>query len=310
FLLVQGREAGWRPILSFTAGAIAGLLPTAVMALLAPEQFYFSVFRYSLEAPQQWWASVGHADLLTPSRKLRDLLKYSLSGSILPGILLGALDRRRLPQLLLLDCMIVGGLVTAYLPDPAFRQYLVPLLPPLFARLAITLGHLQPKFRWTTLFCLGALSIAGLSTTAADMRRSGRRGSELVRAVRIGSAVAELSRGGSVATLAPELVAGSNVQLDRRFVTGPFLFRTEGALAREALRLGYSPNWQSVQLLGNVGPSAIVLGTEVEARPPMHPHGLDWYLERWARGRNYSEHKLAGGISVFLAPHIPVESPQ
>ena len=52
-------------------------------------------------------------------------------------------------------------------------------------------------------------------------------------------------------------------------------------------------------------PSAIVLGTEAEPRPPMHPQGLDWYLERWARGRNYSEHKLAGGINLFLAPNLP-----
>jgi hypothetical protein len=310
FLAVQGREAGWRPILWFTAGGIAGLLPTAVMAMLAPEQFYFSVFTYSLEAPQQWRASVGQAKLLTPSGKLHDLLKYSLYGSILPGILVGVLDRRRVSQLLLLDCMIVGGLITAYLPDPAFRQYLVPLLPPLFARLGITLGHLPPKFRSVTLLCLGALSIAGLSTTAANIRDSGRLGSDLVRAVGIGSAVADLSRGGLVASLAPELVAGSNVQLDRRFVTGPFLFRTEGALAREALRLGYSPNWQRVQLLRKHSPSAIVLGTEAEAWPPIHPHGLDWYLGRWARDRNYSEHQLAGGIRLFLAPTIPHPSPR
>jgi hypothetical protein len=158
------------------------------------------------------------------------------------------------------------------------------------------------------LFCLGAFSIAGLSTTAADMRRSGRSGSELVRAVAIGGAVADLSRGGAVVTLAPELVAGSNVHLDRGFVTGPFLFRTDGALAREALRLGYSPNWQRVQLLRKDIPSAIVLGSEAEARPPLHPRGLDWYLERWARGRNYSEHRLAGGISLFLAPGMPDKS--
>jgi hypothetical protein len=154
------------------------------------------------------------------------------------------------------------------------------------------------------LCCLGAFSIAGLATTAADLRKSGRNGSELVRAVGIASAVAEDARGGFVATLAPELVAGSNVRLDRRFVTGPFLFRTEGALAREALRLGYSPNWQSVQLVRTDMPSAIVLGTETEPRPPLHPQGLDWYLERWARGRNYSEHNLAGGVSVFLAPNL------
>jgi hypothetical protein len=206
--------------------------------------------------------------------------------------------------------MIIGGLLAAYLPDPAFRQYLVPLLPPLFARLAITLGHLRPRYRRATVFCLAALSMVGLSTTAADVRRSERQGSELIRAVAIGSAAAELTRGGPIATLAPELVAGSNVQLDRRFVTGPFLFRTEGALARKALRLGYSPNWQSVQLLRNGAPSAIILGTEAEPRPPMHPRGLDWHLERWARGRNYSEHKLAGGISLFLAPNLRYQSPR
>ena len=309
FLLFQRREGGWRPVLLLAAGGMVGLLPTVVLAMLAPEQFYFSVFTYSLEAPQQWWASVGRADLLTPWGRLHELLKDSLSGSILPGILAGALDRRGLPELLLLDYMIVGGLISAYLPNPAFRQYLVPLLPPLFARLAITLGRLQPKFRQVTLFCLGALSVTGLSTTAANLRRSGHSGSELVRAVTIGTAVAELTRGGDVVTLAPELVAGSNVHLDRGFVTGPFLFRTEGGLAREALDLDYSPNWQDVQLLRKNIPSAIIVGTEGEPRSPLYPQGLDWYLERWARGRNYSELRLAGGMSLFLAPGIPHRSP-
>jgi hypothetical protein len=140
FLLVQWRRSGWRPILWFAVGGMTGLLPTAILAMLAPDQFYFAVFTYSLEAPRQWWASVGHAELLTPLGKLHDLVKYSLEGSILPAIFAGALDRRRVPRLLLLDCMIVGGLIAAYLPNPAFRQYLVPVLPPLFARLAITLG--------------------------------------------------------------------------------------------------------------------------------------------------------------------------
>jgi glycosyl transferase family 87 len=307
FLLSQWRETGGRPILLFAAGGLAGLLPTAILALFAPEQFYFDVFTYSLEAPQQWWASVGHAGLLTSWGKLHGLLKYSLNGAILSAILVVALDRRRVPRLLLLDCMIVGGLITAYLPTPAFRQYLLPLLPPLFARLAITLGHLQPKLRRVTLLCLGGFSIAGLSTTAANVRRSAGSGSELVRAVAVGRAVAQLSRGGAVATLAPELVGGSNVHLDHRFVTGPFLFRTHGALAGKALRLGFSPNWQRVQLLRDHSPSAIVLGTEAEPWQPMHPHGLDWYLERWARDRNYSEHKLAGGVSLFLAPNVPDE---
>ena len=309
FLLAQWRKTGWRPILSFAAGGIAGLLPTAVLAMLAPEQFYFAVFTYSLEAPQQWWASVGHGELLTPAGKLHDLLKYSWNGSILAGIVAGVVDRRRAPELLLLDCMIVGGLIAAYLPDPAFRQYLVPVLPPLFARLAITLGHLGPRSRRATLLCLGALSIAGLSPTFADIRQTGRKGSELGRAVAIGRVVAGVSHRGSVATLAPELVAGSNVQLDRRFVTGPFLFRTDRALAGDALRLGYSPNWRRVELLRNDAPSALVLGTEAEARPPMHPRGLDWYLEQWARGRHYREHKLEGGISLFLAPDLPYTSP-
>ena len=310
FLLVQARQSGWRPTLFFAVGGIAGLLPTVILALLAPEQFYFTVFTYSLQAPQQWWASVGYARLLTPSGKLHDLVKYSSSGSILPALLVAALDRRRDPRLIVLDCMIVGGLIAAYLPDPAFRQYLVPVLPPLFARLAITLGHLRPKPRLALLICLGGFSIAGLSTTAADIRKSGRSGSELVRAVLIGRAVAEGARGGLVATLAPELVAGSDVHLDRRFVTGPFLFRTDGALALEALRLGYSPNWRNVQLLQDESPSAIVLGTEAEPRPPKHPQGLDWHLERWARARGYSEHKLPGGINLFLAPGLPYESPR
>jgi hypothetical protein len=61
FLLLRWRATGGQPILLFAAGGVVGLLPTAALAMLAPEQFYFGVFTYSLEAPQQWWVSVGHA---------------------------------------------------------------------------------------------------------------------------------------------------------------------------------------------------------------------------------------------------------
>lgn len=300
FVLWDGQRLGWRASASCAAGGLLGLAPTLVLWAVAPAQFVFGVFTYGLEAPQQWWAAVGEGDSLTPFVKLAKLLKYAAMGPMLLALICAALDRRRSPSLLLLDLAILGGLIAAYLPDPSFRQYLAPLVPPLFLRFALTLGNLEEPRRKILLFLTAAACIAGLVPTVSRTIKSLRHGSELGQLIAQGPRIARLAAGATIVTLSPERIAGSDVNLDRGFVTGPFLFRTHGELAERALRLGYSPNWQRLEALDSSRPGAILVGGEGKARPPLHPGGLDVYLANWARSRGYRQVSLGGGFTLFL----------
>ena len=66
FVLLRARRFGLDGVNAFGFGALAGILPMAVLALAAPDRFHFGVFTYSLQAPQQWWAAVGRAGDLNP----------------------------------------------------------------------------------------------------------------------------------------------------------------------------------------------------------------------------------------------------
>ena len=303
FLLITSRRRHWLSISFFVLGGVAGLLPMLVMAALEPQRFFFDVFTYSLAAPQQWWSLVGEGHRLNVMGKFSDLTKLALRGAIIPALLITLVDRKRGDVCLFLDLMIVGGLIGAYLPDPAFPQYLVPVLPPLFARLAIALGHTRSVWRWLALLMLLAGSIYGLTRPLKYARQSASGGPELGQAVQQGRMTARLARGGTVVTLASERVAGSDVVLDPGFVTGPFLFRTHGWLAADALQLGLSPNWQRLTYLDHRPPAAILVGGEPDAKPPLHPQGLDHHLSEWARAHGYRAVALPGdGFTLFLRP--------
>jgi 4-amino-4-deoxy-L-arabinose transferase-like glycosyltransferase len=302
FLLLRAREFGARGLAAFGIGALAGLAPSLVFAIAAPEQFRFGVFSYSLEAPRQWWTYIGQADALVPSNRIVELLRLAAQGAILPALAAAALDRRRSDDRLLLDLMILGGVAGAYMPEPPFSQYLVPLLPALFVRFGIALH--RPHWKWTgpVLALTAAGSIGGLYDASRFASEGPAQGSDLVRAVRDGRQLSRLADGGRIVTLSPQLVAGADTNLDRRFVTGPFLFRTYGELSARALRHGYSPNWQRLDTALAARPPAVILvGGESRPRPPLFPMGLDAPLVRWARTHGFARVQLSGGNVAFVS---------
>jgi hypothetical protein len=140
----------------------------------------------------------------------------------------------------------------------------------------------------------------GLYYTARLGFRAWRHGSELIAAIGQGEATARLARGRSIVTLSPEVVAGSDASLDRRFVTGPFLYRTFGALGADALNYGFSPNWERIDVaLDAQPPGAILVGREHQ-RHPLHPQGLDGPLVRWAMTHGYRSERLHSGFTLFI----------
>ncbi len=309
FLLWEGRRTSWRPAIAAGAGVAVGLLPTLCLAVVAPPEFRFGVFTYNLQAPQQWYQDTGRILWLQPSGKLHRLWELGSAGPIVPALLTVLVHRSGDARCRLLDLMIVGGAAAAYLPSPTQTQYLVPLLPPLFARAALALAGLRTWQRGL-LVAFGLWTVSsGLKPSVQAARESAVHGAEIREVLEQAGTVRDLARG-PVATLSPERVAGDGVILDPRFAAGPFLFRTRGALAAEAETLGRSVVWQRLDALARSAPPAILTGGERRQRPPIHPQGLDGHLVGWAKRNGYRPHPLGSGFVLWLRPQTERAAPK
>jgi 4-amino-4-deoxy-L-arabinose transferase-like glycosyltransferase len=301
--LLPRRQGRSRPLIAFGIGGLAGLVPTIVLAAIAPAQFLFDVFAYNVDAPRQWWTAVGHGNWFDPGYRLLRLMAFAGLGCGGIGTAAAAFDRRLSDDRRLLDYLVVGGLVGAYLPEPTFTQYLVPLLPPVAVRFALAIDNL-PRRRHALLHVSTAAScVLGLILTIHYGLRAASNGDDLVEAIEQGRQIAAAAGGAPIATLSPERVAGSNTNLDRGFVTGPFLFRTFGPLSADALRYGYSPNWQRIDRALDLNPPAVIL-TGGEAAPfrPLFPRGLDEAMISWAKVHRYTGVQLEGDVLLWTRP--------
>lgn len=285
-------------------GGVAGLLPCLILYAVAPQQFLFGVFTYSLEAPQQFWAAAGQASRLEPTGKLLGIAVELIKGAAGVALLLVLADiRRSSPVATLLGLTAAGGLVAAYLPDPFFEQYLVPALPALFARAALALADLGSKGRPVALLGGAATALAGLYDIGADYARGWKEQRTLAVAVEQGRMVAALAEGRPVASLSPERLAGSDVSLLPGFAAGPFLFRTSDDLAARVASVTGAPTWQRVDALRASPPAFIVTGGERRPRPFVFPRGVDAPLDAWAERNGYSWLPLPGSNwRLWIAP--------
>ncbi len=293
-------------LVAIVFGGMLGLSPTLVLAGLAPQAAWFGIIDYSLIAPHQWQRLLGQPEMLSAPVKLLRLLSFAVLGAPLLALVLAAMARRREGlaadtamgrRAWLLDAAILGGLLAAYLPDPSYRQYLVPVLPPLFLRLGL--------IRWPThrgwRIAAGLSAVAGLAPTGIALATAVVAGSPLLAVIRDAAAIGQATGGGAVATLAPERVVGAGVTIDRRFIAGPFLFRMMPPAA------GHIPAaWDAVgagrvdAAFAAVPPAALLTGTE---RRPFrgHPGGLDAVLEDWARRHGWRPRPLVSrGVTLWL----------
>lgn len=249
---------------------VAVALGTApVMALvawlwaIAPDAFWFDVITFPAQAPIDWYANGPRAAKLSMAGKLADTLKFLALGPALLALWVIVRQRGKLQRPPILDVLIVAGLIAALLPTPTWRQYLLPVLPPLFIGLALA-WHARPAGSRQRVAAI-MLACAGLAPTVEALVGAARSGLPMAQAVHESAAIAAAldSAGvsGPIATLSPQFVPGTGRPIDQRFATGPFLYRSHSLLSA-----GQARRWQMItgddRLPITPAPAALLTGGE------------------------------------------------
>jgi hypothetical protein len=300
--LLCWRQLGWQRVAGFAAGGVSGLIPCIWMWSVAPDAFMAEVVRYSIDAPPEWQNWLGQPGMLgLPLRLARSLL-FLVQGAGLLALVMVAVDRAKRPRAggvtALLDALILAGAIAAVLPVPLYAQYWIPVLPALFARFALLLAE-RGGLGWPGKLALVLLP-AGLAVTAIDVGGNlFALRSPPIEAMRDGRWAGGLLNGfdveGEIAGLAPEAMVSSGRPLDRRFVAGPFLFRTRDVLTAaeaDAFHVVTQRNYAG-SLIADP-PAGLLLGSEAKPTPDL-PHGLDGELADWARAQGYKPYPAPSG---------------
>lgn len=283
-LLDRRHRPGW-----LLAGALPVVAMAVALALAAFPAFWFDVITFPARAPAQWYLATGRPDKLWMATKLFDLVKFLALG---PGLIMALLwrrDPRSGGAARLLDLMIVAGLVAALLPQPTWRQYLLPMLVPLAVRVSLAL-HFRPPGRAIRI-ALCVTAGAGIAPSVESIFKAAVSGVPMLQVVRDSSAIADaLARSdvsGPVATLSPQFLGAAANRIDPRFAAGPFYFRSNGLMdARDE----WAARLVSMRRLGQQfrarPPAAILVGGE--GRWSSGDDRLDAVLETHARGHGWT----------------------
>ncbi|MBY0521347.1 MAG: DUF2029 domain-containing protein, partial [Sphingomonas sp.] len=217
----------------------------------------------------------------------------------LPALAIVAAARSRDRRAVLLVLLIVAGLIAALLPEPTWRQYLMPVLPPLFVRLAMA-WQARPPGR-TMRIVLAVFVGAGLATTVEGVIRL--RGLTMVDATAQAIAIGRVARAervtGPVATLSPQFLPAAGLSIDPRFAAGSYYFRTF-ALLDPAFERPYVLVSRARIDFGCVPPAAILIGGE--GAWTSGDAGDDAALEAYAVTNRWRRHDVPGGRFRLYTP--------
>lgn len=305
--------------LAAAAGLVAALLPLLWFREIAPVAFDYGNFGYHAEAPLAWYAANGLEDRLTLAAKARDVALTLVRGPALFALVvygwlrLGSIRERRSHgvPILLMDVLILAGLAATVAPTPTWRQYAMPLLPPLFVGLGLVwqewaqrraqergarvpgpVRHAMALAALVGLFHAIVPAWQGLSGARANPITIAREGAFLAHEA--------AARGltGPSASLSPEVVLASGLPLDPTFATGPFAYRTAALIPpdmRAAMRVT-SPGSVATHFRANP-PDTIVTGYEnfdhVDAL------GLEQPIEAFAEAEGYDRIESPHGDAVL-----------
>ena len=205
-------------------GAAPVILFVAWSFALSPDGFLFGTMRFPSIAPAEYYASQPFK--LSLHAKAIDTAKFLLLG---PAVFAAFWVVRDGPHrgLTAFTWLICASLIAALLPFPTWRQYLLPVLPPLFVRLSLA-GDLNRRVT----AILAAFALIGLYPSLSNF--SAKRSMELSQALHTGRAVGRALRAnrisGPIATLSPQLLPTAGALPAADFATGPFYFRSDHLL--------------------------------------------------------------------------------
>ena len=281
-----------------------GAAPVALLVgwfyRLDPAAFLFGVLSFPTRAPAEYYVADGRAWKLGVATKLIDTLKFLALGPALVAIVAVARDRRRDPTRLLLDVLLIAAFVAALMPAPTWRQYLAPVLAPLFVRFALAI-EARPPGR-TARLVTGMFVFAGIAPSLIALAAVAA-GVPILTAMRQSAAIgARLDRAGvvgPVVTLSPQFLAGAGRLVDPRFAAGPFYFRSHALLSPRQEPALHALSGDRLDALGT--PGAILLGGE--GARTSGDAALERPLERWARAHGYRAHAVPEGrFRLYLRP--------
>jgi hypothetical protein len=274
-----------RPLM-IALGALPVVALIGWMVAQAPEAARFEILTFPALAPDQMYRDAGRAFKVSLGFKAIDTLKFLALGTALPAIVAVAARWRRDEQGLarLLDMLILAGLVAALLPEPTWRQYLLPMLPPLFVRLAL-LWERRPPARWERI-AFAVFFFAGLAPSVESA----------VLTAEHGAAMDQQGVSGMVATLSPQYVAATGRAIDPRFAAGPFYFRSHDLLDPASER---TLNLVSAKTLdGAALPNAVLVGGDADAEGG--DAALEAKLAAWAAPHAVSIERLNGKFTLYV----------
>lgn len=285
------QRPGW-----IAAGAVLPVALVLYCALAAPPAFLFEMIGFPASAPAQYYIADGRGWKLAPSARALDLLKFLALGPALAALWVVARARQRDRLALTLDILIVAALVAAILPAPTWRQYLLPVLPPLFVRLVLAWRCRPPGLAQRLV--LAVFAGAGVAPSLAALAPLARQRLPMAEAVAQSRAIrAAMDRAGvagPVASLSPQFVAGAGRPIDRRFAAGPFYFRGHGLLDPPAEAAMHLIGMATLAERFRAAPPAAVL-VGGEAPWTSGNAATDAMLEQVARGGGWRQVPVPGG---------------
>lgn len=283
---------------------LLGATPVAAFMLWiyaqAPAAFWFDVFTFPAKAPAEWYLAQHMPWKLSLGGKALDTLKFLALGPALMALVIAIRFPGRARVDRLLDILIVAGLIAALLPEPTWRQYLLPILPPLFVRLALAWQR-DPSGRGARIAAV-IFAIGGLAPSIEALVKS-TQGVPMLVAVDQGQALraAFVAHGGHgpVATLSPQLLPGAGLAIDPRFAAGPFYFRSLALLDAQQERQLVLVSRNRIDTASPF--SAILVGGE---GPWMSGEASDDApLVNYALARGWQRIAIPGGrLTLYLPP--------
>lgn len=309
--LWHGRRADRADVAALLAGMVAGGVPTLWFLATDTHAFLFSAYRYSIDAVHAWQIYNGSIDALGWPTRLRRFVTFLALGPTLILLVAAGFALRRggragepSPLGIAPAGLLGASLVAAILPMPSYRQYIMPIIPPLVLVIALRgewlLAQLEQRRSLARvaagLLLVTSLAGSGRSLWAAIDGPLARRPIGIERAAhRIG----QWARSGRVIGLDPLLLVDSGLDLDPRFATGPFLFRA-GNLAACADPAMCAVTFNHLGRLDRDPPRLVLTGTERRS-PRRIEGGLDGFLDDWARRRGYRALRFGNQI-LWVAP--------